>query len=91
MQLDGEDLEQIEHLPSQKHNGNDDHQHGDSFAEIRPVTGRLKTPRDQPENVQGREAESSTQRMLKTSPFFSEIFKQRERAATGIATRTPAT
>ena len=78
LQLDGENLEQVEHLPSQKHDRNDDHHDGDGFSEIQPVAVGLKAPRDQPKNVERGEAENQGPEDVIDVAFFAEILKQNQ-------------
>jgi len=57
MELDGEDLEQVEHFPSQENDRNHDHEDGECFPKVQPVAGRLKTPGNQSKNIEGGESE----------------------------------
>ena len=57
VQLDREDLEEIEHLPAQKNDGDQDHHDGNGLSEIQAGALRLKTLRHQSENIEGSEAE----------------------------------
>lgn len=55
--LDGKDVEQGEHFPTQENHG--DYGYGDrqDFTKTETAAARLKAPGDEAENVQGRKAE----------------------------------
>src|SRR5580704_10572031 len=52
LQLDGEDVEQIEHLQAQQDKGEKNHNDGQYLAKIEAAAPRLKTPQNQAENVE---------------------------------------
>jgi hypothetical protein len=79
MELDGEDFEQVEHFPSQKHDGNQDHEDGYGFSEIQPVAGRrLKTPGYQSQNIKGGETENQDPQNAVYVALLVQIFDQND-------------
>ena len=78
VQPDGKNLEQVEHLPSQKQDRNDHHHDSDSLSEIHTVSVRLKAPRHQPKNIQGGEAKNQGPENVVDITLFAETFKHRQ-------------
>ena len=58
MELDGKDMEQGEHFPTQENNRNDRYGDRQDLAEIEAAAARFKTPRHQAQNIQGCEAKN---------------------------------
>src|SRR5579863_4986642 len=57
LQPDGKDVEQIQHFPSQKEDGNEYNHHGQQFPEAQAAARGLEAPGGQAEDVEGGESE----------------------------------
>src|SRR6266436_136202 len=73
LQLDGEDLEQVEHLPAQKNDGNHHHHDGDGFSEVQAVARGFKAPGHQTENVEGGETKDKHPQKVKDVALLVRI------------------
>jgi len=58
MELDGEDLEQVEHFPSQEDDRDYNYEDGKGFSKVQAVAGRFKTPGHESENIEGGESKN---------------------------------
>jgi hypothetical protein len=56
--LDGENMEDGKHLPTQKNQRNDGHGDGQDLAKIEIAAARLEAPCDQAKNIQRSEAKN---------------------------------
>src|ERR1700693_162312 len=78
LQLDGENLEYGQHLPTQKNDGDDNHHDGNGLSEIQAVAVGLEAASDQAENIKRGKAENQRPKDVEDVPFFGEVRQQKQ-------------
>src|SRR5271154_742284 len=73
IELDGEDVEQVQHLQCQEENGEKHDADGQDLSEVQPTAPGLEASQDQPQNVERGESEHQNPEDVVDVAFFFSI------------------